>query len=232
MGKAYKNPPLKETLFEIRFPAELSIECQRDQFYEKVRKELPQIFVPSIAPFESASLKSYEFKSSDGMKVVKCSINSMSFHSGVYGDFSVFERECNHYVQTFIDLYKIKSLKRTGLRYINHIPVVRVAGSIPLDKLLNFKYVLPKEIPTQMDLFHTIFITKLGDGKLRLWLQSVSEPSQAEYIIVDFDHFYDTEIPANKYKENLSKSHAHIKDEIFLNLLSKEYLDALEKGAI
>lgn len=33
--------PLVEVIFEIRFPAELSIECKKDEYYEKIRNDYP-----------------------------------------------------------------------------------------------------------------------------------------------------------------------------------------------
>jgi len=33
----YKNVPLVETVFEIRFPVELAIECNRDKLYKKIK---------------------------------------------------------------------------------------------------------------------------------------------------------------------------------------------------
>jgi len=55
MSKLYKNPPSIDAVFEIRFSAELSIECQRDRFYERIRNDYPQIFVPIVVG-ESPSL--------------------------------------------------------------------------------------------------------------------------------------------------------------------------------
>jgi uncharacterized protein (TIGR04255 family) len=47
-NKIYKNAPLLEAIFEIRFPGEPAIECHRDVFFEKVRKIYPKILVPKL----------------------------------------------------------------------------------------------------------------------------------------------------------------------------------------
>ena len=46
----YKNAPLIETVFEIRFPAELTIECNRDKLYEEIRNIYSKILIPTAVP--------------------------------------------------------------------------------------------------------------------------------------------------------------------------------------
>ncbi len=224
MSKLYKNPPLIEAVFEIRFPAELSIECQRDRFYEKIRKDYPQIFVP-IVRGESPALKSYEFKSLDGKKIIRCSINRFSFHANKYEGFAKFEGDCLNYTQLFTKLYNITSLNRTGLRYINHIPIVRIDGCIPIQKYLNFGYHLPQNLESdKFELFHTTFVVKIGEGKLRLLTHyfEVPSPPKKEFILLDFDYYYEEKLKADKIRDYLRKSHEHTK-RIFEDIISDEY---------
>jgi len=135
MSRSYKNSLLIGAIDKIRFPAELSIECQRDKFYEKTRNDYPQILVP-IVMGESHSLKSYEFRGSEGKKIIRCSINTFSIHTNKYEGFAIFKQDCLKYTQLFTKVYGITSLKRTSLRYTNHIPIVRIEGCIPIQKYL------------------------------------------------------------------------------------------------
>jgi len=229
MSRLYKNPPLIEAIFEIRFPAELSIECQRDRFYEKIRNVYPQIFVPIVVG-ESPSLKSYEFRSSEGKKIIRCSINRFSIHTNKYEGFAKFEEDCLKYIQLFTKLYNITSLKRTGLRYINHIPIVRIEGCIPIQKYLKFGYPLPSDLGlNKFELFDTTFITKIGEGKLRLLARYLEVPSapQREFILLDFDYYYEGELRTGKILDYLRKSHTHTK-RIFEDIISDEYKMVME----
>lgn len=234
MSKLYKNPPLIEAVFEIRFPAELSIECQRDKFYEKIRKDYPQIFVP-IVMGESPSLKSYEFKSSDGREILRCSINSFSIHTNKYRGFAKFEEDCLKYIKIFIGLFNITSLKRTGLRYINHIPIIKIEGCIPIEKYLKFGYHLPNNIQSnKFEIFHTIVVSKIEYGKLQLTTQYLEIPNapHTEFILLDFDYYFEGELKTNKISDCLKKSHEYTK-KIFEDIISDDYkkvMDEEQKG--
>src|SRR3989337_722907 len=136
MPKTYPNAPLDEAIFEIRFPGELSIECRRDEFYEKIRSKLPNIFVPKMEIEKSYSLQPYSFINDDHSELVNFSINTFSYHAKKYEGFNSFKNKTLRYMRLFCQLYKIKSLKRTGLRYINHISFKRENGIIPINKYL------------------------------------------------------------------------------------------------
>ncbi len=221
VGK-YKKPPVKEAIFEIRFPAELSIECRKDEYYEKIRKELPQIFVPAIDSPEPYPLKNYKFQSPDNSKMVMFSINRFSYHDNKYSNFDNFRKETEKYVIMFCDLYKISQLKRTGLRYINHIPITQEKGTISIKKYLKFEYNLPKSIPTDFELFQTLLLTKLNDGKLRILIQTVQTKENQEIILLDFDFFFEGKFFVTNLGEYLEKSHKHTK-KVFEDLISDEY---------
>ncbi len=224
MSRSYKNPPLIEAIFEIRFPAELSIECQRDKFYEKIRNDYPQILVP-IVMGESPSLKSYEFTGSEGKKIIRCSINTFSIHTNEYEGFARFKEDCLKYTQLFNELYNITSLKRTGLRYINHIPIVRIEGCIPIQKYLKFGYRLPSDLESnKFELFDTTLVAKIGKSKLRLLIRYLEVPSavQREFILLDFDCYYKGELKTDNILDYLRKLHTHTK-KIFEDIISDEY---------
>lgn len=233
MSELYKNAPLIEAVFEIRFPAELSIECHRDEYYSKVKEEFPQIFVPAITGVEAPSLKSYEFKSKDNSKLLKNCINRFSYHTMRYLGFAAFKEECLHYMQSFTELYKISSLKRTGLRYINHMPIVKIDGCIPIERYLNFGYQLPSEkiIPDKFELFHTILVLNLGEGKLRILIQydEIQDIVKTEVIILDFDYYIEGKLDAELLEHYLDDSHKHTKI-IFESLISDEYRKVMEGG--
>ena len=202
MSRSYKNPPLIEAIFEIRFPAELSIECQRDKFYEKIRNDYPQILVP-IVMGEPPSLKSYEFTGSEGKKIIRCSINTFSIHTNEYEGFARFKEDCLKYTQLFTKLYSITSLKRTGLRYINHIPIVRIEGCIPIQKyrteskslihlpfFTSYSYTLKKPLPIVIERGINPDIFLIGNEELNKYGVGLSKEEALkefeDFIITDY----------------------------------------------
>lgn len=229
MVKQYKNPPVIEAIFEIRFPAELSIECNKDDYYEKIRAEYPNIFVPIIDTPEPYPLKNYKFENEEMSKVIQFSINKFSVHLRKYTTFSKFEEEVLKYMNLFCKLYKIKNINRTGLRYINEIALQRENNIIPIDKYLNFGFSLPGTVPNDLELFHTILLTKLDDGKLQILIKTGKSEKKGEVIVLDFDFYFEGDLSVTKLNEYIRKSHHHTK-RTFEALISKEFKKSLIKG--
>lgn len=230
MGNEFKKAPVIEAVFEIRFPAELSIECRRDEYYEEIRKTYSNISLPVIDSPEPNALRAYRFETEDKTSLIQFSINRFSFHSRNYKIFNEFSSETLKYLELFCNHYKISQLKRTGLRYINHIPIEMKQDVIPLSKYLKFGYNLPNTIPENLELFHTILLTKMGNGKLRILIASQEklEPLGKNAIILDFDFFFEGELDIKNIKDYLEKSHIYTKST-FESLLSDEYINTLKE---
>lgn len=111
--------PLVEVIFEIRFPAELSIECKKDEYYEKIRSNYPSIYAPTITSPEPYPLKTYEFKNNEKTEMLRFSINRFSAHSYVYKSFDWFKERASKYSKLFCKMFKIAVLRRTGLSLIS-----------------------------------------------------------------------------------------------------------------
>lgn len=120
----YKNAPLVEAIFEIRFPGEPAIECNRDKFYERVRDVYSKVLVPKS--FEGKVLEPYRFEREDGTNGIMVSINKVAVYCKKYMGFEPFKRETMRIFSIFGELFKVQKLDRTGLRYINIIPFTRV----------------------------------------------------------------------------------------------------------
>lgn len=230
MGKVYKNAPLKAVVFEIRFPAELSIETKRAEFFNNIKNDFPNLFVPVVDPAEAIALKPYEFKSEDLRKMIGFSINRFLFHTIDYSrGFELFEEECLKHITLFLEYFNIRNINRTGLRYVNHIPIIRRNGIIPIKEYLNFGFELPKTIPPEPELFHTVLVTRVGDGKLRILVQYQQLDRNTEVIVLDFDYYYEGVLNAADFPLYLANSHKHIKEQVFMNLISDNYRKILEK---
>ena len=230
MSTKYKNAPVIEAVFEIRFPAELSIESRRDEYYEEIRAYYPNISVPVIDSPEPYPLKAYRFETDNKTKLIQFSINKFSFHSKKYETFKEFSSEALKYTESFCKHYKISSLKRTGLRYINYIPIERQDGIVLLAKYLKFGYILPNAIPNNFELFHTVLLTRIEAGKLRILItsQEALGAGRKEVIVLDFDFFFEGDILVDHLQDYLQRSHLHTK-KIFESLISDEYRGTLKE---
>ena len=224
MSKLYKNPPLVESVFEIRFPPELAIECKKDEYYNQIRREFPEINLPLVDSPEPYPMRNYLFRDNNREKGIQFSVNKCSFHRYKYLGFSLFKEEALHYLGLFAEKFNIRQLHRTGLRYVNHIPILRENGVIPIEKFLNFGYKTPKSIPEAYDYLHTVLFIKLGKGSLRILIQyrKLQDEKETEVIVLDFDYFFERDLEFTKIETYIDESHKYTK-QIFEDLITEYY---------
>ncbi|MBI2485496.1 MAG: TIGR04255 family protein [Deltaproteobacteria bacterium] len=229
MNDIYPNAPLDEAIFEIRFPAELSIECKRDEYYEKIRSNFSNIFVPPYEVGKSYSLQPYSFRNDDHSEIINFSVNTFSYHTKKYAGFKVFRNKAIEYLELFCQLYKIKFLKRTGLRYINYIPLERKNDTVPIHNYLKFGYILPDSIPSNFEALETGLLSKIGDGKLRtaIGLAKLTKETQVEAILLDFDFYFEGNPEVSKLELYIENSHNYIK-KAFEDIISDEYRNIMQ----
>lgn len=230
MSKLYKNPPLVESVFEMRFLPQLTIECRKDEYYNQIREEFPEVNLPLADSPEPYPMRNYLFRDAKREKGIQFSINKCSFHRYKYLGFSEFKEQALKYLSLFAGRFKIETLHRTGLRYVNHIPILREDGVIPLEKYLHFGYKTPNSIPEKYDFLHTVLFIKLGTGSLRILVQyrRLPDERETEIIILDFDYFFEGSLKFSAMESYIDESHKHTKS-IFEDLITEHYRKVMDK---
>jgi uncharacterized protein (TIGR04255 family) len=230
MGKLYKNSPLVESVFEIRFPPELAVECRRDEYYNRIREEFPEVNLPLADTSEPYALKNYLFRDKQREKGIQFSVNKCSFHRYKYFGFTEFKEQALRYLRMFAEEFEIQMLHRTGLRYVNHIPILRENGVIPLTKYLNFGYRMPQSVPEQYDFLHTVLFAKIGDGAVRILIQyrKLPDDRETEVIVLDFDCFHEGNLTFSRVEAYIDESHKHTK-MIFEDLVTEYYRKIMDQ---
>ncbi|ODS33946.1 MAG: hypothetical protein SCARUB_00919 [Candidatus Scalindua rubra] len=222
-NEIYKNAPLVETVFEIRFPGEPSIECNRDKFYEKIRSDYSMVLVSSFQAGAIAAQPPYRFEREDGTSGVIMSINKISFYCKKYEGFSLFKKETMRIFSIFRELFKVEKLKRTGLRYINIIPFTREKNIIPIKNYLNIQIKLPKSMSTDFKNLSMIFVSQTEGGNITTRIEPViSENQTEEAIMLDFDYAKEKDLNFDSIDAYLEESHKHTKD-LFEGLITDNY---------
>jgi uncharacterized protein (TIGR04255 family) len=208
----YKYAPLIETVFEIRFPEEPAIECNKDKFYDKVRNDYSRVLIPSMS-----------FEKEDETSGISLSINKLAFYCRKYDGFKSFKEEAIKILNIFKTLFKVKKLNRTGLRYINAMPYTREKYNIPLKNFLNIKIDLPKSIQTDFENFNIAFDSKSGNGNIATRIYSaISDDKIQEAIILDFDYSKKENLVFDSIEKYLDESHKHTK-KYFEGLITDDY---------
>ena len=228
----YPNSPLVEVVFEIRFPGEPRVECNRDLFYEKIRESFPKVLVPSIPAGGFPALEPYRFESEDQKSGMMVALNKFAYFARSYPGYAQFRNDAKKLVSEFVNAYRISKLIRTGLRYINIIPFSRESGFIPVNRFLKIKLQLPEVFPDNFENLSFVFISKTPDGAITTKIESIITADRShEAILLDFDYSKEKELAIDSIEQYLEESHGHTK-RIFEELITEEYRGYLKGDAV
>jgi len=227
---AFSKAPLKEVIFEIRFPISMSVACKRDEFYNEIREDYPEIFLPAPSFELHAFDQPVQYLNNDKSERVTCSAQSLSFSTTRYESFEVFKKQCVALAKIFFEKYKtIDKIKRIGFRYINHIPADRKENIVDLSSYLNFKFSLPDCLSKHnLDQFQTIFFIELekDTSTIRVAIDDIKDDKGKDVLMLDFDLISVREIGIKEIEKYLVTYHDKI-EEVFLNITTDAYKKAI-----
>jgi len=231
INEIYPKAPLIETIFEIKFSGEPSIDCQKDKFYDKIRKDYPRIMVPRAKEGIAIALEPYLFEKEDNSFSIGLSINKLFLSCKKYQGFQVFKNEVLRVFSIFNDTFKgISALNRTGLRYINIIPFAREKGTVPLKNLLNISLLLPASTSPVFKNIHISFVLQVEGGNITTRIEPVVAPDKSEAIILDFDYAKEKPLVFNSIEQYIEESHKHTK-HLFEELVTED-LKKIMRGEV
>ena len=234
----YPNQPLVEVVFEIRFPGEVRVECERHLFWEAIRTEYPNVMVPHPQPEKPLALLPYKFVRDDKTMTVMVSMNSLSLSASVYPGYKEFSKEILRIYKIFGKVFDIKKLSRIGWRYINVIPFVRENGVIPLSRLLNLGFKVPESIPEEFINLNLVFESQHKGGSIITHLQAIQKKggvtTEGEALLLDFDYGKiptEEELQFNDVPNYLDEAHTKTK-QLFEEFITDEYRQYLKGDVI
>ncbi len=228
MGKGdevYPKAPLAEVVFEIRFPGEPAIECRRDELFEFVRKEMPVVKVPEMQATENFRFRKYHFASADDAFTVMVGLNSFGFSNKRYAGFADFKERLTPLFGFFCDRFKIGTLRRIGLRYINTVPFTRENGAIPLGRFFKSSFLLSPGLSERYEVCTVAFVQSVGKGHIITRIETLQEQkTQEEALLLDFDYYKTDNLQASAWAACLEESHEQTKS-FFENIITDQYRD-------
>jgi uncharacterized protein (TIGR04255 family) len=223
MHEIYPKPPLVETVFEIKFSGEPSIDCHRDKFFNKIRKDYPKLMVPRAKEGVAIALEPYLFEKEDASYSIGLSINKLFLSCKKYQGFQVFKKEVLRVFAIFDNTFKAVSvLNRTGLRYINIIPFAREKGLIPLTSFLNINIALPESIPQEFKNVGISFVSQKNSGNITTRIEPVIAADKTEAIYLDFDYAKEGQLTFQSIEQYIKESHKHTK-HFFEKLVTEDF---------
>jgi uncharacterized protein (TIGR04255 family) len=237
-SEVYPNQPLIEVVFEIRFPGEPAVECQRDRFFSLIRDRYPKVFVPKLKAGQAPSLSPYHFRQQDEQASILTAINRVAYTTKRYPGFAEFKVEALRVTRLFAETFNLNRLHRIGLRYVNAIPFVREAGYIPINNFLKMGISLPLPVTDQLSSLSLSAVSGVSGGSMTTRVEHVvPEDKSNEALLLDFDFAKDAEsgdestLRVDMLADYLEESHKHTK-KMFESIITDDYRKFMRGEAI
>lgn len=232
LSEVYPNSPLVEVVCEIRFPAELVIECRRDDYYEKIRDTYPMILVPHVEKGMANPLAPYRFENSGRTAGIMLALNRFALYDKDYSGHKQFINEFTRLAKILAETYPLRKLERVGWRYINIIPFSREEGVVPLRRFVAAGIRLPDGMSDQFENLSIVFISSVSDGTITTRIESIIRPDdQQEALLLDFDFAMTEKLAPSKIGSHVKKAHKQTR-ALFENLITDEYRQYLRGETI
>jgi uncharacterized protein (TIGR04255 family) len=222
-NELYPNAPLREAVFEVRFPGRLRVESHRHELQEALQDEFPNLKVPVGEPEKPPLFKWYQLETEDGIEIVKTGINFISYISKRYEGYAAFKKRALAIIQPALGLFAVQKISRTGLRYINHIQMAREGDVIPIRRFINIEIGLPETIPPLSEQFLLAFAVRKNPGVLRVHVEYIpAAGGTQELLLLDFDYFMQEALQVQRVGDYLEESHSHTKT-VFESFVTEDY---------
>jgi uncharacterized protein (TIGR04255 family) len=212
IDEIYPNPTVKKVIFEIRFPSLFSLENRMGDIQEKIMKEFPdsklllrsgfivadvgsdqKIEIPPEDLDKNAARKIWQFRSKNNtiLNIQSGSLDLVSVSHKTYdlGEDNDKKFRCaiKYAVDAFLDVFKLATINRIGLRYIDHCPLPTKRNST-LKRMYNTSFPLNRfDIADAGDM---VFQAVLKQDKYNLrYVEALRQVEGEDKLILDFDGF-------------------------------------------
>jgi len=207
----YPNSELVHVSTGITFDGKVVVECKRNLFQEKIKKEYPRLFVPKIKQDDYPGLLPYSFISDDESSGVEVALNRFSYFTEDYPGNKLFIEKATELFDIFKKLYNIGELNKFYWRYIDLIPFAGTRESLPLNNFLKLKIVVPGISNDSLELanMNLELAIKLQGGILKLKLENVcsKDNEQEEAFILITAYEKKSPLNASEFGKYLEEGH-------------------------
>lgn len=224
--EVYPNSPLQEVVLEVRFPGEPAIETHRDEFFEIVREEFPDVLLPFVQPGQAVALQPYHFRSSDESRSLITALNRFAYVTRRYPGWESYRNEALKWLTKFGEQFRLTRLTRTGLRYINKIPFAP-GPMVPIHRFLNLGLSLGREVKQLRDASLYLVIPSGEIGSLSVRIGSDQGDPSRGIMFLDFDFAHEGALKFSDAEALFETSHTETK-RFFEELITSEYRAYLE----
>lgn len=212
VDKIYPNPTVKKVIFQITFPSLFSLENKMGDIQERIMKEFPdsklllrsgfivtdigsdqKIELPPEEIEKNVARKIWQFQSKN-KTILSIQPNSLDILSESHKTYSLgdddskkFRHSIEYAVNAFLDVIRLPTINRIGLRYIDYCPLPS-KDNVTLKKWYNSTFPLKRF--NIADASTMVFQTVIKKGKYNLrYAEALQQIEGEDKLILDFDGF-------------------------------------------
>jgi uncharacterized protein (TIGR04255 family) len=210
--KIYPNPTVKKVIFQITFPSLFSLENKMGDIQEKIMKEFPdsklllrsgfivtdigsnqKIELPPEEIEKNVARKIWQFQSKDKtiLSIQSNSLDILSESHKTYDlgddDSKKFRHTIEYAVNAFLDVFRLATINRIGLRYIDYCPLT-AKNNTTMKRWYNSTFPLKRfDIA---DASTMVFQTVIKKDRYNLrYVEALQQIEGKDKLILDFDGF-------------------------------------------
>ena len=211
---------------EVRFPAFLMLKEIVPKYQNKLREDYPNLGVSYPTTIQGLTgppddFHEYNFKTRDNKTQIKITVNSLSFISLEYDNFTSFYEEFKKVYDLFLNIFKIENYTRVGLRYTNEYPLISVDDPIPEVLHLFSTHLHENYIEKDLFLLNSHLRWKINEYNLASINNLLSKISGGKFFIFDYDAFYDQDSTKNEVENIINDLHKIIISEFHIQITDK-----------
>jgi len=241
LKESFKNTYLEQVAFEIRFPADLTIKNKIPEFQGIIKDNFNaynegfSLKFPFQPDLEKSNLLDYSFiNEKDDLELYLNTYSIFGLRSKKYSNFESFSKIFLENLKIFINICKINTITRLGIRYVNIIPLDQDKNKSIQLKNNYFNSLIKDEYNYSNSEDQQIFL-RYYDKNYEIREQFIFKktPTNVYNVIIDFDNSYRglIKIESNnitKIEKILKDLHDLIKNKFF-DIIKDSFLNKLRE---
>lgn len=200
-GVKYKNPPIREAIFDVRFKFENQLEMSIfESFFKETQESYPKREILNTHTFSfevksgegpkmgsSGGPKGLRLRSRDGTKFVQARIDGFTFSQlEPYGDWDSFFAEAKHLLDVYLEKTHPMYAERIALRYVNAIKIPE--KNFELEDYFLTAPSIAKDIPQSLlNFFLRVMIKDNKSDSVAIVNQTIEDTKSIDTTTIIFD---------------------------------------------
>ncbi len=231
LNEIFPNNPLRQVVFEVRFPFNLRVRRDLCEAQEWLRGAYPRFDFEEMQLAEQLTALFYAFSNEEKTRSIKAAEDRLVVQFMQYECFEIFKEEALSRTTGFCQMFGINEFNRVGLRYVNNIEIPKEGEVYQVTRYVR-PYVDIKRActygPMHFNLQLTMKTSSCHITSRTAFLMKTPNESNAIYLL-DMDTYVQGKRVLKDLDKLLDELHYQAQVE-FLSHVTEEYKQVMRGG--